>query len=122
MLCPCNSAQDYEECCKPLHEGKAALTAESLMRSRYSAYVLKLEDYLLKTWHPSKRPKILDLSSDETKWSGLEIIDKEQGGADDHTDIVEFVACFEHQGAEQKLRERSRFVKRSGHWLYKDAI
>jgi len=32
------------------------------MRSRYSAYVLKLEAYLLATWHPGTRPAALDLA------------------------------------------------------------
>ena len=43
------------------------------MRSRYSAYVLQLEHYLLATWHPDTRPTSLDLADDTTKWLGLEI-------------------------------------------------
>ena len=33
------------------------------MRSRYSAYVLGLEVYLLATWHVSTRPAVLDLAA-----------------------------------------------------------
>jgi SEC-C motif-containing protein len=43
------------------------------MRSRYSAYVLKLEPYLLATWHPDTRPASLNLETEATKWLGLEI-------------------------------------------------
>lgn len=41
MNCPCCSEKTYEECCKPYHNGeKNALTAEALMRSRFSAFGL----------------------------------------------------------------------------------
>jgi len=40
------------------------------MRSRYSAYVLKLEPYLLATWHATTRPATLDLAADNIKWLG----------------------------------------------------
>jgi SEC-C motif-containing protein len=56
--CPCGHTS-YARCCGPLHEGGIASSAEALMRSRYSAYVLKREDYLLATWHPSTRPASL---------------------------------------------------------------
>ena len=57
--CPCGSLQSYERCCQRWHEGEAAPGAEALMRSRYAAYVLKLDAYLLATWHPSTRPREL---------------------------------------------------------------
>ena len=120
MLCPCDSNQPYDDCCKRFHDGAPAPTAELLMRSRYSAYALKLTEYLLKTWHPSKRPKDLDLAKDDTEWLGLEIVDKLKGEAEDSDGVVEFIARCKQQGSEQQLRERSRFVKRSGNWLYKD--
>ncbi|MCK5230331.1 MAG: SEC-C domain-containing protein, partial [Desulfobulbaceae bacterium] len=54
--CPCNSGEPYSECCAPLLAGdKNAITAEDLMRSRYTAYVERDVKYLLKTWHPSTR-------------------------------------------------------------------
>lgn len=84
------------------------------MRSRYSAYVLKLSPYLLTTWHPSTRPATLDISSDETTWLGLDILgygeDEERGSEG----WVEFVARF--QGGQ--LHERSRFVTEAGEWRY----
>jgi SEC-C motif-containing protein len=61
--CPCGSPHPYDACCQPLHQGAAAASAEALMRSRYSAYVLGLEDYLLATWHADTRPAALDLGA-----------------------------------------------------------
>ena len=59
--CPCGSGRAYAACCGRLHSGaENAASAETLMRSRYSAYVLKLEDYLLATWHPDTRPRQLE--------------------------------------------------------------
>jgi SEC-C motif-containing protein len=63
--CPCGNNAGYARCCGPLHDGAVAQTAEMLMRSRYSAYVLKREDYLLATWHPSTRPANLKLASQQ---------------------------------------------------------
>ncbi len=86
------------------------------MRSRYCAYVLKRSDYLAATWHPSTRPASLDVSSDDTAWQRLVIVDTEKGGIDDREGEVEFAAYF--LGGE--LHERSRFLKEAGQWLYVD--
>lgn len=64
--CPCGSGQTCLDCCGLWHtglrEGRHAPTPEALMRSRYSAYVLGLIDYLLATWHPATAPGELELS------------------------------------------------------------
>jgi SEC-C motif-containing protein len=88
------------------------------MRARYSAYVLKLEDYLLATWHASTRPANLDLSSDAGKWLGLEVKCFEVQSADAAT--VEFVARYKLAGRAQRLHELSRFVREEGRWFYVD--
>lgn len=62
VACPCGSGARYAQCCGPLHDGAMASCAEALMRSRYSAYVLALEPYLLATWHADQRPHSLDFS------------------------------------------------------------
>ncbi len=60
--CPCGAPAPYDACCGPAHRGEApAATAEALMRSRYSAFVLRDTYYLLASWHPSTRPKKLTL-------------------------------------------------------------
>jgi len=55
LPCPCDSTVKYNDCCQPHHSGiSLPLTAEALMRSRYSAYALKLVDYLVDTTHRDK--------------------------------------------------------------------
>ena len=90
------------------------------MRSRYTAYALRRNDYLLATWDPAHRPDRLDDDAGTT-WLGLDVIDREVQDAD-HAQ-VEFVARFRTAGGRtQTLRERSRFVRRDGRWLYLDAL
>ena len=51
ILCPCGSNKPYPDCCAPyLANNATARDAEALMRSRYTAYTLLREDYLLATW------------------------------------------------------------------------
>jgi SEC-C motif-containing protein len=88
------------------------------MRSRYSAYVLKLGDYLLATWHPSTRPGELDLAADPARWLGLEI--RRSGQQDEAHAIVEFVARYRIAGRGHRLHEVSRFVREDGRWHYVD--
>jgi SEC-C motif-containing protein len=86
------------------------------MRSRYSAYVMGLVDYLLATWHPSTAPGDLELQP--LKWLGLEVCHAEQSG---DAGVVEFVArCRDGGGRAQRLHETSRFVRQSERWYYID--
>ncbi len=117
--CPCGSGRPYERCCGPLHLGAPAADAQVLMRSRYAAYVLGLEPYLLATWHPSTRPERLDLDAEAApKWLGLEVRRHETAGADEA--IVEFVARYRLGGRGHRLHELSRFVCEAGRWFYVD--
>lgn len=88
------------------------------MRSRYSAYVLKLEPYLLATWHADTRPAALDLAQDATTWLGLEIKRRAQDAPD--SAIIEFVARYKVGGRAYRLHEISRFVREDGWWFYVD--
>ena len=85
------------------------------MRSRYSAYVLGLIDYLLVTWHPSTSPGDLELPP--VKWLGLEVRHAEATG---EAGVVEFVARCRVNGRAQRLHESSRFVRQDGRWYYID--
>ena len=122
--CPCGSGDAYAHCCGRWHAGEAAPDAQALMRSRYSAYVLKLRDYLLSTWHPDTRPSADELGLDEapgarTAWLGLEVKSHRTTGVD--TAEVEFVARFRIGGGRaQRLVERSRFDRIDGRWYYRD--
>ena len=120
--CLCGSQHHYADCCAPWHAGGAAPSAEALMRSRYSAYVLALEPYLLATWHASTRPAQLDLAADEApQWLGLEIRRHKSTGDNSATvDFVEFVARYKTGGRAHRLHEVSRFLREEGRWYYVD--
>lgn len=92
------------------------------MRSRYSAYVLGLEDYLLATWHESTRPPSLDFSDiAKTKWLGLEI--KRHVIIDDHLAQVEFIARYKTGGQSAvRLHEISDFILEDGKWFYVSGV
>ena len=92
------------------------------MRSRYSAYVLALEDYLLATWHPSTRPAALDFSdANKTRWLGLEI--KQHTVMDANRAQVEFVARYKIGGLPAvRLHEISDFIFEDGRWLYVSGV
>ena len=113
--CPCGSGQGYPQCCGPLHAGQPAATAERLMRSRYSAFVLGLESYLLATWHPRTRPPALQLQA--TRWLGLEVRQHDAAG---DTASVEFVARYKLAGKAHRLHEKSRFLRENDRWFYVD--
>ena len=119
--CPCGSEQKYSQCCEPYITGKEpAPTAEKLMRSRYVAYTLKNNDYLLETWHSSTRPSE-ELPADENiEWRGLEILRTEEGGENDYKGFVEFRAKCRVNGEAAGLDEGSEFVKEDGRWYYVD--
>jgi SEC-C motif domain protein len=119
--CPCGSDTLYSACCGRFHAGGIPETAEQLMRSRYSAYVLELRDYLLATWHPSTRPADLDLGdAPQTRWLGLKITSTMAGGPDDAQGTVAFVARCKIGGRAHRMEETSRFVREQGRWWYLD--
>ena len=89
------------------------------MRSRYSAYVLGLEPYLLATWHAGTRPTALDLDKETSpRWLGLDIKRHQATGPD--SAVVEFVARYKTGGRAHRLHEVSRFVREDGQWYYVD--
>ncbi|MGC9377092.1 YchJ family protein [Streptomyces sp. MH13] len=114
--CPCGLPKAYEDCCGRFHTGVAAApTAESLMRSRYTAFVRQDAGYLARTWHPRTRPGRLDLDPG-TRWTGLEILAATGGSAFHSTGTVTFRASY--RGG--SLHERSRFERVDGAWTYVD--
>ena len=119
--CPCGRALSYAGCCGRFHAGPQHLgapDAESLMRSRYSAYVLGQADYLLATWHPDTRPAAIAPDPPGQRWLGLDVRRHVQDGANHAT--VEFVARSKLAGRAHRLHETSRFVRENGRWFYLD--
>ena len=119
--CPCGTGQNYAACCGRYHAGPLHLqapTAEALMRSRYSAYGLALNGYLLDTWHASTRPADGLAFDPALHWLGLEVRRHELLA--DGSAVVEFVARSKVAGRAQRLHESSRFVLEAGRWFYVD--
>ena len=125
MKCPCGSNLEYGVCCEPLISGKQqAETAEALMRSRYTAYVVGEIDYLGKTLDENGRKDFdFDATSEwsrDTNWKELEVVAVENGGANDDQGIVEFIARYEMDGQLLEHHERAYFAKNNGVWEFTD--
>jgi SEC-C motif domain protein len=122
-LCPCESGKEYKNCCEPYLKGaQSAPTAEALMRSRYTAYVNKIVDYIIDTNSPKTRE---DLSVEETrkwaessKWLGLKILGTSGGGSSDTKGTVEFIAKYEQSGQLHDHHEKSQFEKIDDKWYF----
>ncbi len=117
MKCHCESGRVFFDCCGRYLSGMAAPDATSLMKSRYTAYVLGNGRYLLDTWHPETRPERIEFE-EGIKWLGLSV--KRSESIDPEHATVEFVARFRIHGKGQRLHEKSRFVRIDGRWLYLD--
>lgn len=121
MNCPCRSGLQYQHCCQPYHlKMKPAPTAEALMRSRYSAFVVADADYLSETTHITKRKgnsKDAYLkSTKDTKWVKLEIVSSS-------FDTVEFKAYYLNKRFQTEvLHEKSNFRLEDGKWYYVDGM
>ncbi len=88
------------------------------MRSRYSAYALRLIPYLLRTWHGSTSPGEME-GDIGMKWMGLEVLHAE---ATADAGVLEFIARYKSNGKAGQLHEVSRFVREAGAWLYVDGV
>lgn len=123
-LCPCGSAVEYSLCCQPYLSGsQVAPDPSHLMRSRYSAFVMKDAEYLISTWHPNCQaatfsPEI-EAGFTRTQWLGLTVFEH-AAGKNDSEGYVSFIARFNEDGKAGAIIERSRFLKENGRWYYID--
>jgi SEC-C motif domain protein len=124
--CPCG-AGSYSECCgRFINGGKIAPSAVDLMRSRYTAFALRNEDYLRATWWPGTLPEEAIVVEDDVKWISLKIVGHAHAShADEAT--VEFIAAFKVGGRAHKLHEISNFVRQpdpagTPRWYYVDGV
>lgn len=118
--CPCHSGEKYKKCCQPYHRGSLPSNAQKLMRSRYSAFALGLADYIMATTHPNNSDFTDDIEqwkqsvlsfSENTRFLGLTITEFIDG------EYLAFVT-FEAKLDNGLLKEKSRFLKEDGRWLY----
>lgn len=127
--CPCRAKEaepaPLSACCGPYIDGlRPAPTAEALMRSRYTAYVLGRIDYLQDTLAPEQRAdfdrKAVTKWSKDSQWSGLDIEATEEGQQGDSRGFVEFTAHYVAEGLRQTHRERSlfRFDESDRRWFF----
>lgn len=120
--CPCHSGEKYKKCCQPYHKGISPKNALLLMRSRYSAYALGLIEYIMATTHPNNPDASIALSdwqnsitdfATNTQFIGLTILEFVDGEKEAY---VTFEARFNHG----IMKEKSRFYKINGKWLYEN--
>lgn len=128
MECPCCSGFSFVDCCQPFLVGtKKAVTAEALMRSRYSAYFLANVEYIIATTHLTTRklhdPNSIKQWAKSSTWQKLEIISKQEGEANDSAGKVEFKAHYlDSNKRAQVHHEYSNFVKEDGIWFFVDGL
>jgi SEC-C motif domain protein len=124
LPCPCGSTLSFAKCCDGYIRGhRIPETAEALMRSRYTAYVIGQVPYLISTRHPdfrkpSEEADIRAWIKEVTSWDKLEIIVTDKGKASDKLGFVGFNVFFHQNGQEEVMFEYSRFRKQDGQWFY----
>ncbi|MCU4564974.1 YchJ family protein [Acinetobacter sp. WU_MDCI_Abxc222] len=121
--CPCGKGS-YTQCCEPLHLGTAkALTAEQLMRSRYSAFALQQIGYIVQTTALGQQTALdkdaIAEWSKENQWLGLEVVNVNEKLDKTHAQ-VEFNAHY-HDGQKAQIHhEVSHFVYHQQKWFFLD--
>ncbi len=124
--CPCGTGDAFGRCCLPLLHGEThAVSAEQLVRSRYSAYAAGDLNYVWRTWHPRTRPAEVS-AAPGLRWVRLEIVDVVGGQPGDERGEVEFLAHYRGDARSgtpgSTLHERSRLAVRAQRWLYLDGV
>lgn len=123
--CHCGSEKKFEDCCSPyLNGAEPAPTAEALMRSRYSAFVVQNVDYLFETHHADTRHELslpdIESWAKNSEWLSLEVRSVEAGSVDDTEGKVEFVATYLIEGKRHDHHEMGEFKRVDGIWFFHD--
>lgn len=121
IICPCGSAKKYADCCQPFHQQKKTpLSAEQLMRSRYSAFAIPNPEYLWETTFPPSR-KDHDLEeilnwANRTSWTKLEILKSSKTR-------VEFKAFYTDENGNENIHHELSVFKYLNHrWYYVSGV
>lgn len=121
-LCPCDSGQDFADCCRPLLGGAPAATAEALMRSRYTAFVQGDIAHLERTNAPEVGAAFnradTERAARETEWKDMAVRAVTGGGPEDETGEVEFQAHCKRRGEWVVYHELASFRREAGRWVY----
>jgi SEC-C motif-containing protein len=123
--CPCQSKKPFSACCEPYITGKAsAPTAEALMRARYTSYATGKIDFIEKTHAPESRAdfdrKASEKWAKDSTWRGLAVVATKDGGPNDKTGIVSFIAGFSQGDKDYEHHEIATFRKEGANWLFVD--
>ena len=123
MICPCKQYnKTFETCCGPYIVGhKKAELPCLLMASRYTAYVLRDWDYIIKTQAgvAAQRFNLEEAKENHVEWLNLKII-SETMSVCKHKATVQFEASFSYQGKIDSLKEKSQFECILELWYYTD--
>ena len=123
-LCPCGSGKKYGERCEPIKKKTSkALTAESLMRARYTAYVVHEIDSIINSCEEGEGIADIDKKATEdwsrnSTWNGLKILRTEKGQEGDDEGVVEFTADYTLKQMHDVHHEVAAFKKINGEWKY----
>lgn len=125
--CPCGSGLLFVNCCEPIISGKKdAVTAQELMRSRYTAFTQANVDYLMRSHSAKTRPikerKSIEKWAKSVTWMGLTIIQTQAGDTKDEVGYVEFKALYLENGRPQQIHEKSLFWRENGKWVYVSGV
>lgn len=123
MNCYCGSLKPYSNCCEKAHKNiDEAKTAEQLMRSRYSAFVLANGEYLMESHHAStrqtKEKKAIVKWAKSVEWIKLEVLETVKGTETDKEGTVTFQAYFYEKRKVDIIYEKSAFIKENNNWFY----
>lgn len=121
--CPCGTGKTFAACCEPiLARQRPAESAEELMRSRFTAHVLRDFEHLHRTClETSKEPYVPDPEAGGTDWTRL-VIHSHEPGPRPGTSYVDFTAYYRENDAEQALHEKAEFQRLDGEWIYTRAV
>jgi SEC-C motif-containing protein len=116
--CFCGSNCDFSSCCQPFINNEVPVqTAEKLMRSRFSAYVLGNAQYIYDTYAKSSQAaqsvNDIDDWSQSCLWIALKIYPGANSVSSENKtteQFVEFSAFYITDNTLCELREKSRFI------------
>lgn len=124
QACPCGTGATLQDCCGRYHAGARPDDAESLMRSRYSAYVLGLIEYLVDSTLPVQQAQLdraaIGAWSSQSDWLGLKVQSSQLLPGNPPHALVSFVARWQDEDGEQSQHERSAFVQVAQQWYFID--